>query len=265
MKNRTVHTPAVTLVIPVYNETVRLISGLYQVLTYLSSARFSWEIIIVDDGSKIPVSKVLFEAKNRKMLHFPISQLPVRVHRLDRNYGKGKAIAAGVAQANGHFIVFTDADLSVPVSELAKTIRLLKKYPIVIASRRTKKANIVVHQSIMRESAGRIFTILSNLFFDLRVADATCGFKGFQKTVARELFTKSRIHRWVFDTEILFLARKYRYAIYQMPVDWTNKSGSRVRAGDGMSSLIDLFRIRWYEVRGMYNKVTVNKVTKLTN
>jgi dolichyl-phosphate beta-glucosyltransferase len=246
--------PAVSLIIPVYNETVRLISGLYHVLTYLSAARFSWEIIIVDDGSEKPVIKVLKDAKNRKILHFPLSRLPIYIYRMNNNCGKVKAIRFGVSKSRGRYIVFTDADLSVPINQLAGMLSLLSNYPIVIGSRRLKKSKILIHQSIFREAAGRIFTVLSNVLCAVRVADATCGFKGFQRDAAKHLFAASRIHRWVFDTEIIFLGRKYDYAIFEMPVDWTNKKGSKVRIGDSAQALYDLFRIRWYDARGEYDK-----------
>jgi dolichyl-phosphate beta-glucosyltransferase len=244
MNNR--QKPAVSLVIPVYNETVRLVSGLRHILNYLSAAPFSWEIIIVDDGSTIPVSQVL--------LQIPLSRLPVHVFRLPHNYGKGKAIASGVARAKGDIIVFCDVDMSVPISKLTCIRNNLKNYPVVISSRRQPLSNIVVHQSLFREGAGRIFTVLSNIFCATDVADVTCGCKGFKKDVAKRLFAKSRINRWVFDAEIIFLARKYGYRIYEMPVDWVNNTGSKVRLRDGIGSLVDLFRIRWYDVRGEYNK-----------
>lgn len=251
--NKKQRQPAVSLVIPVYNETVRLVSGLYHILNYVSAARFSWEMIIVDDGSTIPVSRILQEAKNRKMLHFSLSRLPIRVIRLKRNYGKGKAIASGVAKAKGKQIIFCDVDMSVPISKLDCMRKNLINYPIVISSRRLPLSKIVIHQSLCREGAGRIFTGLSNAICATGVADVTCGCKGFQKDVAKRLFAKSRINRWVFDAEIIFLARKYGYTIFEMPVDWANKTGSKVRVGDGVGSLVDLFRIRWYDVRGEYN------------
>jgi len=244
--------PAVSLIVPVYNETDRLISGMYHILSYFSNVPYLWEVIIVDDGSAIPVRTILEGAVSRKILRFPVAKLPVRIFRLPKNYGKGKAIAYGVGRARGKVVIFCDADLSVPISEIDALRTYLAAYPVVIGSRRTRKAKIVVRQSRLRESAGRIFTALSNILCNVQVADATCGFKGFDGEVAKRLFKLSRINRWVFDTEIIFLARKYGYHVFEMPVDWTNKAGSKVRLKDCAGSLLDLMRIRWNDMMGEY-------------
>lgn len=246
--------PLVSLVIPVYNETERLVSGVYHIVSHLVNAPYTWELIIVDDGSSVPVRTVLGGAVSRNILRFPLAKLPIRIYRLSRNWGKGHAIGYGVAHARGTYVVFSDADLSVPISNLPAMLENLKKHAIVIASRRLRKSKILVHQSLLREAAGRIFTILSNALCATGVADATCGFKGFQRDAAKNLFAMSRIHRWVFDTEIIFLGRKHGYTIFEMPVDWANKAGSKVRIGDSMQALYDLLRIRWYDVSGKYNK-----------
>jgi dolichyl-phosphate beta-glucosyltransferase len=254
MTNKKKKVPIITLIIPAYNETTRLISGLYHILTYFATKRYSWELIIVDDGSAVPIKHIVHKAKTANLLHTPHAKLPMRIYRLPKNYGKGKAIAYGVTKAHGRVIIFCDADLSVPVSVISQILSELKQYPIVITSRRTPKSKIVIHQSFLRETAGRIFTILSNMLCATGVADATCGCKGFSCDAAKRLFGASRIHRWVFDTEIIFLARKYGYSILELPIQWTNREGSKVRLWDTLGSLYDLLRIRWYEARGMYNK-----------
>jgi dolichyl-phosphate beta-glucosyltransferase len=247
------NTPTLSLIIPAYNETTRLVSGLYHALTYLSAKRYTWEIIVVDDGSKIPVTVVIGAARTVKLLqlhrHFPLT-----VYRLEKNYGKGRAIAEGVKRANGRYIVFCDADLSVPISTVDEILAHLPRFPVVITSRRTQGSKIITHQTPMREAAGRIFTKLSNVLCATHVVDATCGCKGFTSDTAKRLFGASRIHRWVFDTEILFLARKYGIDIFELPVRWTNKEGSKVRGTDVLRSLYDLLLIRWYDMRGEYDK-----------
>jgi dolichyl-phosphate beta-glucosyltransferase len=230
----------VSLIIPVYNETVRLTSGLEKILLYLSHQKYSWELIIVDDGSTPPVT-----------IH---KKFPISVYHLPMNSGKGRAIAYGVEKARGRTILFTDIDLSVPIETIQPVLTALKQYPVVIGSRRTEGAKIVVHQTAARELSGRLFTFLSNIVCHVDVADVTCGFKGYTSEAAKELFSHQRIHRWVFDTEIVFLARKKGFAIYELPVQWMNKSGSKVRPWDSVTSLIDLFRIRSNDILGKYNK-----------
>jgi len=228
----------VSVIIPVYNETVRLISGLEKVLLYLTHQRYTWELIIVDDGSTPPIH---------------VKKFPVSVYRLPKNMGKGRAIAYGVEKARGKAIVFTDVDLSVSPETITPLLAKLKRYPVVIGSRRKKGATIVVHQAVIRESAGRLFTLLSNVICAVGVLDVTCGLKGFTREAAKSLFSLQRIHRWVFDTEIVFLARKKGMSVYEMPVSWVNKSGSKVRPWDSVASLVDLFRIRWNDILGRYN------------
>jgi len=246
-------TPHLTFIIPVYNETIRLISGLYMVLSYLKKQRYPWELIIVDDGSTPPVSVLLAQAKRRAILRYDIRKLPVRIVRLPKNSGKGAAVASGVKAARGVYIVFADIDQSVPVTELKPMLRLLPKHPVVIASRRIEGAKTVVHQTYIRETAGRVFTASANMICQTHVSDVTCGFKGFQRNIAKTLFRQSKIGRWVFDAEILFLARRMGFDVYEMPVAWTNKTGSKVRTIDSINSFIDLLHIRWNEARGAYN------------
>jgi dolichyl-phosphate beta-glucosyltransferase len=243
----------VSLIIPVYNETVRLVSGLEKMLLYLTRQRFTWELILVDDGSTTPVSQVIKKAVQQKILRFTLAKLPFFIYRLPKNMGKGRAIALGVSRARGGAIVFTDVDQSVPIETIKPLLSALKRYPVVIGSRRTMGAKIVVHQSIVRETSGRMFTFLSDLLCNANVTDVTCGFKGFRREPGKSLFKQQLIHRWVFDTEIVFLARKKGLDIYELPVSWVNKSGSKVRPWDSVASLADLFKIRWNDIMGYYN------------
>ncbi|HUD19792.1 MAG TPA: glycosyltransferase [Patescibacteria group bacterium] len=239
-----------SVVIPVYNETVRLKSGLRSVLSFLKRQPYTWEVILIDDGSDNPLLTHL-KAKDLKRV---ISL------RLPHNMGKGRAIREGVVAAHGKYIVFSDIDLSVPISEVQTMLRLLKTKKLVIASRRLSHSAIIVHQPWLRESAGRLFTELSNMMCTTQVADVTCGFKGFTRQTANILFPRLRINRWVFDTELIYLARKFKIPVYEMPVGWSNKSGSKVRPLDGIGSFIDLFRIRLNDLCGVYNR-PINKVT----
>jgi len=237
-----------SLVIPVYNETVRLKSGLRKVVAYLNSQSYTWEVILVDDGSDIPL-QLRVKAKGAER---------IITLRLPQNMGKGKAIKEGVAAAHGKYIVFTDIDLSVPISEVQTMLQLLKRRNLVIASRRLSNSTIIIHQPWLRESAGRLFTGLSNKLCKTHVADVTCGFKGFTHETANILFPHLRINRWVFDTELIYLARKFNIPVYEMPVGWSNKSGSKVRPLDSFGSFIDLIRIRINDICGVYNR-PINK------
>ncbi len=239
-----------SLVIPVYNEEARLIEGLNSVLAYLTKQPYTWELFLVDDGSATSVRRLL--EKKKKELAYALSKLPVSVYRLPHNQGKGSALRMGVAKARGKYIVFSDIDLSVPISSLRPMLSKLPSHPVVIASRRVSGSRIVVHQQFLRESGGRIFTSVSNMLCGVNVADATCGFKGFHRDTAKRLFGTARVNRWVFDTEILFLARQWGVPIYELPVSWYDRKGSKVKLGDTVGALLDVFRIRIYHVLGYY-------------
>lgn len=246
-------TPQFSLIIPVYNEYTRLISGVVSALGYLRTQKKSWELIIVDDGSDVPVAELLTQSMARKILKQNLATLPIRVVRLVKNSGKGRALKKGILAAKGKYLLYSDVDFSVPAVFLGQLLAKLNTHPVVIGSRRLPHSEIVVHQSPFRELSGRIFTMLSNILCQTSVADATCGFKGFQRRAGRRLFGKSRISRWVYDTEVLFLARKWGIPVHEMPVAWTNKIGSKVRPLDTIGSLIDLIRIRVYDLVGKYD------------
>ena len=244
--------PFVSLIIPVYNEQKRLSHGLSGILSYLMKQPYSWEIILVDDGSRVPVKVFLEDIGKTKEFPYDVASLPISLYRLPRNTGKGAAIALGVKKAVGTYIVFCDIDLSVPITNLSQVIARLKRYPVVIASRRLAQSRIVVHQTVIREFSGRIYTALSNILCKTAVADVTCGFKGFRGDIAKLLFAKRRINRWVFDTEIVFLARRHKYPVSELPVAWADKTGSKVQPFDAFWSLGDLLRVRWYAATGKY-------------
>lgn len=226
-----------TLIFPVYNEQERLTYGIRTALKYLRRQTYRWEVIVVDDGSYIPAAETLAAAN---LLFSP----GLNVLRLWPNQGKGWAIAQGVAKAKGKHIVFSDIDLSVPIATIQRVIKGLQNHEIVIASRRARGASIRTHQSFARETSGCIFTWLANVICGINVSDATCGFKGFQRDYAKTLFSKLTIKRWVFDVELLYLARKLGYSVKEMPVTWADRKGTKVRFTDFFFSFFDLLRIK---------------------
>lgn len=236
--------PYVSVILPVYNEDVRLVSGLRLLTAYLKKQPYTWEILVVDDGSKVPV--ILPEYKHS-----------IKVIRLKKNSGKGGAIRMGVFASKGSVVLFSDIDMSVPPEYIGFIVKKLKQFPVVITSRRHPQSKILVHQKRVREWSGRIFTWLAQKICGIKASDVTCGMKGFSRQAALEIFSKQRLARWVFDAEVLFLAKKLKLEVRQIPVVWTNMSGSKVKAFDGLSSLVDLLRIRHNDLRGFYEMRTV--------
>jgi len=235
-----------SLIIPAYNEEKIIRNTLQKVTSYLKDKKHSWEVIVVDDGSKDKTSKIVSSVKNKS----------IRLVRLPKNKGKGAALKAGVNAAKGEFIIYSDADLSVPITNIEKFLNLLKKEnDVVIGSRRIKDAEIAVHQPWVRETMGRVFTLLTKLVLLMDISDFTCGFKGFKKIAAKEIFSKSEIDRWAYDSEILFLAKIKGYKIEQAPIVWENREDTRVVLKNVVfETLKDLFKIRVNHFSGRYNK-----------
>lgn len=234
-----------TLIIPAYNEEKIISETLKSVLNFLSPKTYTWEVIVVDDGSKDKTSKMV-ERFNRKQVYLV---------KLPENRGKGAAIKAGVKKSRGEFIIFSDADLSVPIENIDKFLLELRKNNVVIGSRRIKGSKILIHQPWLRESMGRVFTFLTRLILNSKISDFTCGFKGFRREAALDIFGKAKLDRWAYDAEILFLAQKRGDKIAETPIFWKNREDTRVALGNAvLVSFIDLLRIRLNDTLGKYDK-----------
>lgn len=238
---------ALSLVIPVYNEEKRIEEGLKKALRYLPRVSYTTEIVLVDDGSTdetlILANQLLNGFKNFQII------------KQGQNLGKGAAIRRGVLNANGKYIVFSDIDFSTPITELPKLLDALKISDVAIGVRRHPNSNVTKHQPRVREFLGHIFTLMTNKLATPGIYDVTCGFKGYKKEAAKLLFSKARIAAWAFDAEILFLARKYKLKITQIPVTWADTKGTKVHMlGDGVRAFGDLVKIRMNDKLGYYNK-----------
>ena len=229
--------PHLSVVIPAYNESQRLKRTLPQIHNFFSKQKFSKEIIIVDDGSTDSTSDVVSDFVNNKKNYHLLKQ--------SVNKGKGAALKAGIAKSKGDWVLFMDADLSTPLTELNTFWTHTDKYPIVIGSRKMNGAKITRRQSFLRESLGKVFTFLTNTLTTKGLSDITCGFKLFKGNIARSLFKKSRLPDWSFDAEILFLAQTKKYLIKEVPVTWKNDPRTKVSMiKDGINALAGLLKIR---------------------
>ena len=233
-----------SLLIPAYNEEKIIESTLEKVLKFLSKKKYSWEVIVIDDGSSDQTSLKAKKFNNEKVL----------VVRYEINRGKGGALKEGVNKARGDYIIFSDADLSVDIGKVDGVLNALKKSDVVIGSRRIQGAKILVHQPILREFMGRGYTHLTKLVTGVNLADFTCGFKGFRKNAAKYIFKKTLINRWAYDSEILFLAKKFKYKLTEIPVEWKNREDTRVVLKTVIiESLKDLLSISLNDFLGKYN------------
>ena len=234
-----------SLIIPAYNEEKMIKGTLEKVLKFLSKKNYGWEVIVVDDGSSDKTSEIVKEFEKRGVA--------LVTHK--NNEGKGAAIRTGVKKSKGKYIIFSDADLSVSIKNIDQFLSELKKSGAVIGSRRVRGATIEIHQPWLRENLGRGFTFLTRVVTGVNLSDFTCGFKGFQIKAAKEIFKRTLIDRWAYDSEILFLANKLGYKIRQMPVSWENREDTRVSLGSAIiTSFIDLLKVRVYNILGRYDK-----------
>lgn len=235
--------PYFSIIVPVYNESNRL-DKLTKINSYLGRLKVKTELIVVNDGSADDTKRKLEDLK--KKLNFKLVSY-------DQNKGKGHAVKTGMLRARGKCRLFTDIDLSVPIEECANFMRFIEKNPVMIGSRRVKGAKIILHQPIIRELMGRFFTFLSQKILGLKITDFTCGFKMLQEEAAKKIFERSRINRWGFDSEILFIAQKLGYKIFEIPVTWTHDPKTKVKfPHDIIRSFIDLILIRINNLRGFY-------------
>lgn len=235
--------PLLSVVVPLYNEEGR-VGNISEIVDYLSSKKISWELILVNDGSTDGTEKIINKFRSDKL----------KVISYLSNKGKGHAVKQGMLNASGSFRLFLDIDLSTPISQLDKFIPFFDKADCLIGTRKTKGAVVSVHQPWLRENLGKGFTFLSQLVLGVPVTDFTCGFKCFSATCAKKVFERSRIFRWGFDSESLFLCRKFGFSIKEIPVNWKDDARTRVKfPQDIFRSLNELLSIRLNNIRGLYN------------
>ena len=230
--------------VPAFNEERRLGATLARLRQFLGAR--SAEVLVVDDGSSDSTpAMVLALAKKWKTL---------RLVSLGANAGKGAAVARGVHEAQGRFILFSDADLSTPIEELPRLQAALKAgASIAIGSRALDRARIGVHQPFYREAGGRLFNKLVQALTVPGIRDTQCGFKLFEAAAAKRLFAKQQVRRFGFDVEVLYLARKLGLGIAELPVRWENSPETKVRpVRDGLRAFLDLGLIRLYDLQGRY-------------
>lgn len=235
-----------SVVIPIYNEACRIPSTLAQVVAYLESTGKSYEVVVVDDGSTDRsvelVEKTCRETPTVGMLRHSV------------NLGKGAAVRTGMLSARGEYLLFSDADLSAPISEECQLLQPLQSgYDVAIGSRALRPEWIGVHQSHLREFAGKLFNASVRRLIGLDFRDTQCGFKAFRRMAARKIFACQRIWGFGFDVEVLYLAQKFGFRTLEVPVHWDHSGVSSVHVlRDGLRMCADVLAIRWNDWRGNY-------------
>jgi dolichyl-phosphate beta-glucosyltransferase len=229
--------PALSLVIPAYNEERRLPVSLARIADWLGSRSpaLSAEVLVVDDGSADRTAAVAEKTAAGLGLAF-------RVIRLPENRGKGAAVRAGVLESSGEHVLVTDADLSTPIEEVDKL--LASGAAVAIGSRGLDATLVKERQPLFRVASGKLFNLLVRVLAVSGIRDTQCGFKLFRREAALEVFSRATVDRFAFDVEALLLARRLGYAIVEVPVLWFNSPDTRVGFGGGLEAFGALFRIR---------------------
>jgi dolichyl-phosphate beta-glucosyltransferase len=232
--------PDLSVIIPAYNEEKRLPGTLDQVLAYLVQQPYSYEVLVVDDGSR--------DATREIVARFAAESACVRLVEYGGNRGKGYAVRQGMRAATGERILMSDADLSTPIEELETlAARLEDGFDIAIGSRALPESNLAVRQPPLRELIGRGFNLVVRILAVPGIHDTQCGFKLFSRAAAHDIFPLLTVDQWAFDVEALLVARKMGYRIAEVPVTWVNEENSKVNvARDFVRTLLDLGRIRLY-------------------
>lgn len=239
--------PELSIVIPAYNEELRLPATLERIAAYLKTCGHTAEVLVVDDGSLDRTAAVAESFRER---------LPaLRVVPNGINHGKGFSVRHGVQKARGRIVLFTDADLSAPIEEADKLIGALKtkNCAVAIGSRAVDRRLITVHESPFREFAGILFNKLVRLILWLPFVDTQCGFKAFDRERCRILFEQQTIERFGFDPELLYLARHHGLRAVEIPVRWGHSPATKVSMlRDSSQMFLDVFKIRWNSLLGRY-------------
>ncbi len=234
-----------SIVIPAYNEDRRLPGTLRRIQEYLKQYPGSWEIIVVDDGSRdgTVASTRALQAEDGR----------IRILQNPGNQGKGYSVRHGMLKARGRLLLFSDADLAAPIEEWEKLNAALQQGADIAIGSRSRRELIRTHQSSFREWAGRVFNRLVILVLGLRFRDTQCGFKLFRREAALAVFPFQRICGWGFDPELLFLARQRHFQTVEVPVVWAHVPGAKIRMlRDSLRMFGDILTIRMNQLRGRY-------------
>ena len=242
--------PQLTIVVPAYNEAARLGLSLSKIVEYLSQNHESSELIVVDDGSTDDTADVAQTAVA------DAGAVSTRVIRYEQNRGKGYAVRLGLLSATADVVLFSDADLSTPITEAPKLVDPIRsgEVDVTFGSRALDRSLIGVHQPWRREQGGRLFNLIVRALTGLPFWDTQCGFKAFRMSVCRPLIESAQIDRFGFDVELIYVAHLAGLRLSEIPVRWNNDAASKVSVvRDSFQMVNEVRRIRSAAARGDYD------------
>jgi dolichyl-phosphate beta-glucosyltransferase len=247
---------SLTLVLPAYDEAERIGPALDELFGYLgrrdahgrdgapgaAALPERIDVLVVDDGS---ADDTVARVEARPEAAGSLPGIGLRVLRVPHG-GKGAAVRAGMLAADGDLVIFADADMATPPDQIPLLVAQLGDHDVALGSRiQPDGSDMRATQPGYRRLLGKTFHVLASLWVVGPVQDTQCGFKGFTREAARDLFERQRITSIVFDVEIIYLARRLGYGMAIVPIRWFDKRGSRMRASPGLALRVawDLLRI----------------------
>ncbi len=235
-----------SVVIPAFNEELRLPLYLEKVMSYLDERAFTSEVIIVDDGSRDKTAAIVEQYSSKDPW--------VRLVRLAKNTGKGGAVKTGMLAATGRLRLFSDADGATPIAEVERLKRAIESgAEVAVGSRALKDDTLKVRTRLHRKLIGTVFNCIVRTLTVKGINDTQCGFKLFTARAANAVFPMQRIEDFGFDVELLYICRKKGLRIAEVPVNWTDIPGTKVKlVRDSLRMLRDVMKIRFCDWRGGY-------------
>jgi len=247
--------PKLSIVVPAYNEAARLTASLRTIIAFLNQQREESELIVVDDGSGDDTAAVAEESMADS------GSVATRVIRYQINRGKGYAVRVGLLAAGANIALFSDADLSTPITEAPKVVDPIRngEFDLTFGSRALDRHLIGVHQPWRREQGGRVFNLIVRLATGLPFWDTQCGFKAFRMNVCRPLIEAAQIDRFGFDVELIYLAQLAQLRLREVPVRWDHNPGGALDSSgnysrDSLRMINEVRRIRRSANAGEYSE-----------
>ncbi len=243
--------PGISIVIPAYNEERVIGNTLLEVAEYLQGRGLSFEILLVSDGSTDDTEQIALSISK--------GNNHIKVLKNEHNMGKGFSVKKGCLAAKGRVIAFTDSDLSYPISEVEKPLKMImaKEADMAIGSRTVRGAKIAVHTSALRSLMSRVFNLFVRLIAIKGIGDTQCGFKAFSREAAMDIFSLQTMTGFSFDVELIYIAKKLGYKVSEFPITWakSSESSSVNPIKDSMGMFFDIMKIRLLDLMGRYKKV----------
>lgn len=238
-----------SIIIPAHNESARILPYLQAITSYLQTRQRTYEVLVVDDGSTDNTAKVVTS--------FGSTAPAVRLIQLPSCRGKGCAVRLGMQSAVGLLQLFADADGATPIQELDRLEKAIANGADLAIGSRTLASRLpgfTVQARLYRTLLGMLFHVAIQQGGIRGIADTQCGFKLFRRHVAQDLFSVSSIDGYGFDLELLYVAQQRRYCIAEVPVNWADQPGSKVRViRDGLAMLRELAVIKQNRMNGQYD------------